>query len=1063
MKRTFFFLACLVMALGMQAQVFRNTDAGLTKIATIDHPSGWITFKSDTPVQADAVFTQHKSAFGLGQSDEMQISRSENDRIGLRHDRYQQYFQGVPVMGAEFLVHSRAGVAINANGKIVRGLNVNTIPSISGQEAIEKAVAFTAASRYMWEDEANNNMLRHITGDQSATYYPEAELMLMDRGFGTDAKAYRLVWKVNVYAEVPISYRDIFIDAQSGAVYHTLNRLLSDDVPGTAVTKYSGTQTIVTDSVAPGQYRLRESGRGSGIETYDMNTGTSYTAAVDFTDADNNWNNVNADQDEVATDAHFGAEMTYDYYKLVHGRLSYNNLDAKLVSFVHYDVDYANAFWDGTRMTYGDGDNSYSPFTSLDVCAHEVTHGVTQYSANLVYQNEPGAINEAFSDIFGTAVEFYALDSLGDWFIGEDFDIAGDGFRNMADPNSDQLPDTYLGQYWYSGTFDYGGVHTNCGVGAYWFYLLSEGGNGTNDLGNYYQVNGIGIDSAGHIAYRALTVYLTSTSNYSDFRIAALQSAADLYGHCSDAYIQCANAMYAVGIGMAVADYDFALSAITAPTTACGMTTETVSLMLIYNGCNVQVPAGDSIYFYYSLDGGPEVEELFVTTIAYDGGDTLLFSFATPADVTVLGNHTIDARFVYDNDTMNYNDEITGYTFENRLYQNIDLGIARITAPVSSCDLSSAETIEAELVFYGCDFLPSGTDVRVAYSVNGGTTVFDTVTLAADLMPETPLAFSFNPTADLSASGNYSLLAWTAYSPDTLTSNDACDPLVIKKPLVLNDTIVTFEETNINDFILVHTTPYSKAVVSTAAEYTGARGFLMTGGNPMAYLDMIELPDGNNTWTTNEFLSAMVDFCIDATAWSSAYASFDLKQTFGEMAYSTYLGPGDYSIASNLRVLVNHSDQIGSTYNPTTASSDPFTKKTVNLSSYAGDFFTFSLETRNLSKDTLIFVMDNAYIDNVRFSEDDQSGLEGSEVSGQLALYPNPATSVFQFVYYAETNSELTLELLDVTGKSVYTAVYHVYTGENMIRVNPGQISPGLYLLQVNDGQRRSSGKLMIQ
>ncbi len=201
-------------------------------------------------------------------------------------------------------------------------------------------------------------------------------------------------------------------------------------------------------------------------------------------------------------------------------------------------------------MTYGDGDGyEYYPFTSRDIVAHEITHGLTENTAGLYYQYESGALNESFSDIFGIAVDFYTDPDNANYLMAEQVTIDGNGIRSMSDPNSHGHPDTYMGDYWYYGSGDNGGVHMNSGVQNYWFYLLCEGGSGQNDSANYYNVNAIGIDKAAAIAYRNLTVYLGPNSDYEDARFYSIQSAIDLYGSCSDEVIQVTNAWYAVGVG----------------------------------------------------------------------------------------------------------------------------------------------------------------------------------------------------------------------------------------------------------------------------------------------------------------------------------------------------------------------------------------------------------------------------------------------------------------------------------------------------------------------------------
>ncbi len=207
-----------------------------------------------------------------------------------------------------------------------------------------------------------------------------------------------------------------------------------------------------------------------------------------------------------------------------------------------------NAFWDGTAMTYGDGSSTINPLTTLDITGHEISHGVTEHTSNLNYSNESGAMNEAFSDCMGTAIEFYGKPATANWLIGNEI---GATFRSMSNPNAYSQPDTYLGTNWYSGSADNGGVHTNSGVMNYWFYLLSQGGSGTNDNGNSFTVSAQGLAKAAAITYRMNAVYLTSTSQYADARTYSIQAAIDLYGACSNEVIATTNAWYAVGVGAA--------------------------------------------------------------------------------------------------------------------------------------------------------------------------------------------------------------------------------------------------------------------------------------------------------------------------------------------------------------------------------------------------------------------------------------------------------------------------------------------------------------------------------
>ncbi len=475
---------------------------------------------------------------------------TEADAKGYTHYRYQQTLNGIPVEDAVYVVHVKDGRVMSQNGSWIESFpkSLSKVVVVKEDAALRNATQFIHASLYKWESQDDENFIKAETGNRSATFFPKAKLVYY-AGDDLQADNVRLAYKFDIYAAEPLSRQYIYVDVQTGKVLGR-KELIQTDATGSAVTAYSGTQTIST-TLTGSSYTLRETGRGNGIKTFNLKKGTNYNTAKDFLDTDNFWNNINAAKDQYATDAHWGAEKTYDFYNNLFGRNSIDNNGFALLSYVHYSRQYFNAFWDGARMTYGDGSNAYGnkPLTSLDVCGHEITHGLTTNTANLTYSYESGALNEGFSDIFGTAIEFYARPSNADWLIGGDFYT----IRSMSNPNAYSQPDTYKGTYWYTGSSDAGGVHTNSGVLNFWFYLLTSGGTGTNDKGTAYSVTGIGISKAQAIAYRTLTTYLTPSSVYSNARTFSIKSAEDLYGIGSAEAIQTTNAWNAVGVAAGVA------------------------------------------------------------------------------------------------------------------------------------------------------------------------------------------------------------------------------------------------------------------------------------------------------------------------------------------------------------------------------------------------------------------------------------------------------------------------------------------------------------------------------
>ncbi|TLX23982.1 T9SS type A sorting domain-containing protein [Chryseobacterium indologenes] len=485
----------------------------------------------------------------------------EKDALGFETHRFQQTVDGIPVEYGMMAVQTKNGKIVGESGKWILQMpskGMEKKANISESIALQNALSFVGADSYKWQNKEEEDFIKKETNDANASFAPKGELVYYSDPADEKIQNLTLAYKFDIYAEKPLSRQYVFVDAKSGKVLGVDAIIHEVNAPGTATTAYSGNRNIVADSYN-GSYRLRETGRNAGtaVETYNLKKGTSYSAAVDFTDTDNVWNNVNANKDQYATDAHWGAEMTVDYLYSKFGRKSIDNNNFAIKSYVHYSTNYFNAFWDGSRMTYGDGSsttNGGKPLTAIDVCGHEITHGMTSKTANLVYQRESGALNEGFSDIFGNSIERWARPTQASWQLGEDFSYP---IRDMSNPNAFSHPDTYLGKYWKVASSsctptqanDYCGVHTNSGVLNFWYYLLVTGGSGTNDNSFAYNVSGIGLDKAGAIAYRTLTSYLTSSSNYSNTRTSSIQAATDLYGAGSNEVNQVINAWNAVGVG----------------------------------------------------------------------------------------------------------------------------------------------------------------------------------------------------------------------------------------------------------------------------------------------------------------------------------------------------------------------------------------------------------------------------------------------------------------------------------------------------------------------------------
>jgi Zn-dependent metalloprotease/PKD repeat protein len=455
-------------------------------------------------------------------------TREYIDKKGETHVRFRQTLHNIPVEGMEYIGHFKNDKVQRANGVYVKSAVSKSKPAISTAYAFEVALEAVPSEKYLYttKEMLNTNELVYLVINEEPV----------------------LCYKFDIYSSTPLSRQYVYINAKTGALEKQVEQIFHTNRNGIANTQYNGQREITTDSLN-GHFRLYEVRNGVKIHTLNLNHNEHYTNPLEITDDDNYWDSTHNNFHHVY-DVHFGTEMTYDYYLNTFDLNSYDNLGASLLSYVNYSTNYANAFWDGLRMTYGEGDGvRYYALTSIDIIAHEITHAVTQHSAGLVYAYESGALNESFSDIFGIMVDFYANPETANYELSEMTSVKGKPMRSFTDPKSLGYPDTYQGDNWEFGAFDNGGVHINSSVQNHWFYLLAEGGAGMNDLGNYYSIEGIGKDKAADIAYRNLMVYLLPNSNFEDARTYSIQAAIDLYGECSQEVISVTNAWHAVGVG----------------------------------------------------------------------------------------------------------------------------------------------------------------------------------------------------------------------------------------------------------------------------------------------------------------------------------------------------------------------------------------------------------------------------------------------------------------------------------------------------------------------------------
>jgi len=516
----------------------------------------FISFGERSSVTSNDALLTLRKALNMGMDETLLPYRTESDKLGYTHKRYQQYYKNIKVEMGEYLTHEKDGNLVSANGIWLDNINVNATPKINEQKALKMAMKHIGASVYKWQVAEEESVLKTESNNTNATYYPKGELVIISKDFDFQKRDMRLCYKFDVFAQAPLSRNWIYIDATNGEVVATEDRIESVDVPATGTTLYSGVKPMLTSTISPGIYQLKETTRGLGIETRNLkNNSYTLSTSVSFTNNSTTWN-IPTNKDNAAHDAHWGAEAVYDYYQNVHGRNSIDNAGMKITTYVHYGINENNAYhMPGGVLALGDGSGTagaYNPMVGVEIVAHEFTHGVTEFSAMLHYGGESAALNESFSDVLGICAEFYIAPLSANFLMGDVESVTpGNYIRSLSNPNAKSHPDTYAGTFWNTGINITTYAHTNAGVQNFWFYLLCNGGTGTNDISNTYTVNNIGMNKVEKIVYRSLTTYLTRFSSFLDARAGSIQATEDLYGVCSPEVKEVTNAWYAVGVGPA--------------------------------------------------------------------------------------------------------------------------------------------------------------------------------------------------------------------------------------------------------------------------------------------------------------------------------------------------------------------------------------------------------------------------------------------------------------------------------------------------------------------------------
>ncbi|MBK9721476.1 MAG: M4 family metallopeptidase [Saprospiraceae bacterium] len=986
----------------------------------------WYQLKTAEPTKASQFFSKYAFEIGLTEQTEMKLVYSNTESKSVHHYKFQQYHNGIRVLGAEMILHESNGNVETLNGTFGKNLSIETNAKIESHAVLDLALKLLPSTKYVWENDAS--------------LYPKPELLIMDKAFPENSGDFILVYKVDIYSLNPFAKMRYYFNAENGELVlsHSILHACFGGI-GDAHTLYHGIRPMETSVMTTGRFELVDNTRGNGIETMSA-SGRKYT------DGDNIWEKDSFPQRKGALDVHFGSQSTYDYYKNHFNRNGIDGKNGKLINRIVDSVTLVNAFWEGAGTLFGIGDNKDTgPLTSLDVVAHEMTHGVTQFTCGLEYLYECGALNEGFSDIFGKAVEFEYDSANFNWLLGSRFFFKPDtAFRSLSNPNRFKNPKNYKGSFWVANSSDNGGVHSNSGVINHWFYLLVEGGIGTNETGKTYNVEKIGMDAAIQLVYNAMTNYLISTSFYFDVREATLTITENQYGKCSKEYRNIAEAWKAVGMGLGVTEADLLLVNNKIPLVTCKEGLYPVEVRLVNQSCDKSYPAGTDIQFSIQITGKNPIIENYTSTQDLLPGESFIYKFLSPARIDKTNTRiNIYALLPDDIDTSNNRVQITVTKNNN---SDHDFRVNSLNISGSPCENKQLRaTVNAN--FNGCSPVPAGTELDLVLKFDNQEIIKKVKTVTTIYPGANYRSTAFD--IDRTFAGYKRILATLGYPLDTVLTNNSTSFNAVYINNAEIGYLEPFDNTTFDSTLLgikkdsfqvvnIHDIGTSPAIIFSGGKiFNAANSFIPTNGPTLA-----------NFMSSNPKFTSTLYLCVNTENLQKAILSFDYIHKLGTTVYdSTLLTSPIYAAAT--RIIFKN--EQGTTIGMPSYISDANTELKLNY--YESDIpltgGPISIEITNITLDgpidenvSSLEFKDYVLIDNLKISGEIVFTNQADQI--KIQVDPNPFGD---HILLSVLNEKLPLnyKLVNSLGS---IAMQDKIVGNNM-EIKTHELPTGTYILQI--------------
>ena len=980
----------------------------------------------------------HLQSMGLNSPSDFVELKTINDFNGWSRIKYKQQYQGLPVIGGSYTLHEKEGEIKKASGNILPFIDVETSAQIPASRAN------TIASNYM------DHLIRlHNPQIESISWELQNNgLCVIDKDFPQVSGDYLLAHQIIVSYEEDLDYpvkQQFYINAQTGQIIDNYTLIAHTSVEGLALTKFYGQQVIVADSIAPDLFILEDYTRGEGVITRKGN-------GDDYTDEDNYWDNFNDQKEEVGGDAHYCGSKYYDFML---EKFDFHGIDGNggaIISWVYgSERNLVNAYWNGTRATFGSGDcDDYDPLTTLTVVGHEFAHGFTEFTSGLIYRDESGALNEAISDIFGKALEYeYDFDNFS-WLIGDKFLIDPEvlPFRSMSDPKLRDDPNYYGGEFWRIGGGDNGGVHTNSGVLNYWFYLLTEGVSGTNEEGYNFDVAPIGLSTALQIVFSMNIGYLTEGSTYINAMTASLAACDDLYGPNSSQKESVIEAWRAVGLSPDAADLDMRIILPEDSYVLCaGENSVPIDVQIINMGLNT-FNAGFELQLSYSLDNIVRATETLALSQDFLPGDTISYTFSHQE---ILEDIARDYTLVVtiDNEEVNeLNNSFEG-EIENIDSEGLDINLVNVSVSKQFlCNPESATRMRAIFRNTGCRVIErtsipgilmvDGTPIEVTVDLSFDLNVGSTAALTDVIEIEQPLTTISEISLDLNLEGDL--------NPD----NDNIDGFLIAFESIEDGYLQEFnEDFSIydDDNLSIDPDAFSFAQI---VDYNGESMIGFSGEDPDPF--RIEACTNDEIFFRENYQLTEIEFCVDVGEMQKPILSFDLVQyhsdslfedlpiEYGAMA-KVYFEDTEFPVIYGQTEgdIVHHEFELPVGYQ------DLVTIEVLTLRGNEGAFIGDDLSQ-----------WDYVLMDNLSLFDDVVSTTKVE--SSSINVFPNPAKSTVNFRGKGDF-SQYDLSIYNNLGVQLHQS----RSNAGLAFWNSQQASPGIYYYKIEYAKGKvKTGKIVI-